>query len=234
MQVKCILFPLDWVINKSYSFKSEWKETVEKKDLLGAEGGRPDLILSPTFSFSWSKPSIGDQLRRWWILFNFVLWHEDSLPNGDIPESLFPQKSKVKTAQYTRHKEEGQSSKASGIFCNTITQAIGRLIFFFFFSPQYLGQLPPQPQIPGLLSTSGETSQFNSFSESMPGLRAASHRWWAPSAFIFTSPLLNNNSKFVIIFEDSIGIKTNITQAGFHYYIFIIIVTQNLNILLDP
>jgi len=158
--------------------------------------------------------------------------HEDSLPNGDVPESLSPQKSKVKTAQYAGGKEEGQNSKASGIVCNTVTQAIGRLISFFF--PQYLGQLPPQPQIPGLLSSNGETSQFNSFSESTPGLRAASHRWWAPSAFIFTSPFLNNNSEFVIIFEDSIGIMTNITQAGFHYYVFIIIVTQNLNILLDP
>ena len=76
MQVKCVLFPLNWVINKSYSFKSEWKETVEKKDLLGAEGGRPDLILSPTFSFSWRKPSIGDRLRPWWILFHFVLQHK--------------------------------------------------------------------------------------------------------------------------------------------------------------
>lgn len=127
-----------------------------------------------------------------------------------------------------------RAAKLQEYFATQLHKLLDVWSFFFFFSPQYLGRLPPQPQIPGLLSTSGETSQFNSFSESMPGLRAASHRWWAPSAFIFTSPLLNNNSKFVIIFEDSIGIKTNITQAGFHYYIFIIIVTQNLNILLDP
>lgn len=60
--------------------------------------------------------------------------HEDSLPNGDVPESLSPQKSKVKTAQYAGGKEEGQNSKASGIVCNTVTQAIGRLISFFFLS----------------------------------------------------------------------------------------------------
>lgn len=58
--------------------------------------------------------------------------HEDSLPNGDIPEPLFPQKSKVKTVQYAGGKGEGQDSKALGIFCNTVTQAIGRLIFFIF------------------------------------------------------------------------------------------------------
>lgn len=136
MQVKCILFPLDWVINKSYSFKSEWKETVEKKDLLGAEGGRPDLILSRTFSFSWGKPSIGDQLRPWWILFHFVLQHESigtkTVYQMETFQSLSFHRNQVKTVQNAGGKGEGQDSKASGIFCNTVTQAIGRLIFFIF------------------------------------------------------------------------------------------------------
>ena len=192
MQVKCILFPLDWVINKSYSFKSEWKETVEKKDLLGAEGGRPDLILSPTFSFSWSKPSIGDQLRPWWILFNFVLQHKSigtkTVYQMETFQSLsFHRNQKWKQLNTPDIRRRDRATKLQEYFATQLHKLLD-VWSFFFFPPQYLGWLPPQPQIPGLLSSSGETSQFNSFSESMPGLRAASHRWWAAKCFYFHKP----------------------------------------------
>ena len=239
MQVKCILFPLDWVINKSYSFKSEWKETVEKKDLLGAEGGRPDLILSPTFSFSWSKPSIGDQLRPWWILFNFVLQHKSigtkTVYQMETFQSLsFHRNQKWKQLNTPDIRRRDRATKLHEYFATQLNKLLDVWSFFFFFPLSTWADSLPSHKFQGFSLAVERPLNSTPF----PNQCQASglhHIAGGPlSAFIFTSPFLNNNSKFGIIFEDSIGIKTNITQAGFHYYIFIIIFTQNLNILLDP